>query len=720
MTHIYEITEQIKAYLPKADVEIVNRAYVFAAHAHARQRRSSGEPYIIHPLSVAQNLVNLKLDIPSIITGLLHDTVEDTHVTLEDIKNRFGLEVAALVDGVTKVGKIQFTSSEHKQAENFRKMILATAQDLRVIIIKLADRLHNMETLNYVPEHKRKRIADESMEIYTPLAHRLGIHWVAQRMEDLAFRYINPEASQKLETQISGQLPFLKETQTRFEDILHSALSRQGIDARVQGRMKNLYSVYLKMQRKNIDFEEIYDFMAFRIIVDDAPACYHALGIIHGLYHPIPGRFKDYIALPKANGYQSLHTAVIGPDNFKIEVQVRTESMHQYAEFGVASHWLYKANDPKAKKDIEGFQWLKQLTETLNAEENPGEFLENVRLDLYIKEVYVFSRDGDLFALPRGSRALDFAYAVHTDVGNHCIGIRINGTPASFEQKLANGDQVEVLTSPEQMPSHKWLQIVKTARARQHIKYWLREQEKDDAVHLGEHILAGVLGNQALTHDILVLTKTNSDEELKEKLGRGDIDASVLSAYVQSLVSDHSFIRHRYTEKAMQAASCCCPIPGDAVLGVFEAGKGFVIHHVHCVKLSVLPPEKCVEVNWEPQAGKMFKTTIEIFCQNERGSLGRVTSCLSEQGVNIEDIRIEQRLGSLSSLFILIEVEGRLHLSQLFKALKAMPHVARVHRRKMPTSKSKQHILGIRSMFHGVSELGKTLISPFKKKEKKG
>ncbi len=713
MSHIYEITEQIKAYMPKADIDLVNRAFVFATHAHSRQRRSSGEMYITHPLAVAQNLVNLKLDVPSIITGLLHDTVEDTHVTLDDINQRFGKEIAELVDGVTKVGKIHSRNSEHQKAENFRKMIMATAQDLRVLIIKLADRLHNMHTLNFVPDHKRLRIAVETMEIYAPLAHRLGIHWVAQQMEDLSFRYIEPEASLALEEKLADKLNFLKETQVRFEDMLQQALSRQGIDARVQGRMKNLYSLHQKMQLKSIDFEEIYDLIAFRIIVPDAPACYHALGIIHGLYHPIPGRFKDYIALPKANGYQSLHTAVIGPDHFKIEVQVRTEAMHQYAEFGVASHWLYKARDPKSNKDLEGFKWLKQMTDMFQSVENPGEFLENVRLDLYVKEVYVFSRDGDLVALPRGSRALDFAYAVHTDVGNHCIGIRVNGVPAPFEQKLANGDQVEVLTSPEQTPSHKWLQIVKTSRARQQIKYWLREQEKHEAIRLGDHLLAGAIGDKVVLHDLLRITNTNSDEELKEKLGRGDLDASVIRAYVSKHATELPG-RDRYSEKTMQAASCCYPIPGDPVFGVFEKGAGFMIHHAHCKKVVDLPADKCVEVDWKPQTDKLYKTTIEVFCQNERGSLGKVTSRLSEQGVNIEDIRIEQRLGSLSSLFILVEVEGRLHLSRLFKALKGLPHVARVQRRKTPKVKvDMAKKSGFSAMIRGVSSIGKTMLKLF-------
>lgn len=680
MSRIFEITSQVKAYMPKADVELINRAYVFAAHAHARQRRSSGELYIIHPLAVAQNLVNLRLDVSSIITGLLHDTVEDTHVTLEDIESRFGGEVAELVDGVTKVGKIHFHSSEQQQAENFRKMIMATAKDLRVLLVKLADRLHNMSTLGFMKEHKRKRIAIETMEIYAPLAHRLGIHWLAQAMEDLAFRHIEPEASRDLEQKLEGKLEFLVQTKERLEGLIQEALSRQGIQANVQGRMKNMYSLYQKMQRKSVDFDDVYDFIAFRVIVEDTPACYHVLGIIHSLYRPVPGRFKDYIGLPKANGYQSLHTTVIGPDNFRIEVQVRSESMHRYAEDGVAAHWLYKSNgSTKAQKDLEGFQWLQQLAESLHTAENPGEFLENVRLDLFVKEVYVFSRDGDLFALPRGSKPLDFAYAVHTDVGNHCIGIRINGEPAEFKQELCNGDEIEVLTSPEQTPSRKWLQFVETSRAKQNIRSWLRSQEKDSAVRFGAHLLKNAIGKETIRHDVLMFADCKDDVELKEKLGRGEIEIPALLEYMKK---DNSsiFSRKAFDRSVMKAASCCYPIPGDNVVGSFVSGEGFIVHDQHCPAVMQEDASQWVEVAWKPVAGELYKAGIEIFCRNERGSLGLVTSCLSGQGANIEDLRIEQHPGSLTSLYILIEVEDRLHLSRVFKALKAMDHVSRVRR----------------------------------------
>ncbi|MDQ6989473.1 MAG: bifunctional (p)ppGpp synthetase/guanosine-3',5'-bis(diphosphate) 3'-pyrophosphohydrolase [Mariprofundaceae bacterium] len=715
MSRIFEITQQIKSYLPKADVELINRAYVFAAHAHARQRRSSGDLYIMHPLAVAKNLVDLKLDVSSVVTGLLHDTVEDTHVTITDIEQRFGEEIARLVDGVTKVGKIHFRSSEHKKAENFRKMIMATAQDLRVLMVKLADRLHNMETLHFMPERKRQRIAIETMEIYAPLAHRLGIHWVKQRMEDLAFAHIEPEAYQALSEKLADKIDFLQQTQSRLEGILQEVLSRQGIEAQVQGRMKHMYSLHQKMQRKHLDFDEIFDFIAFRVIVDDTPSCYQVLGMIHSLYRPVPGRFKDYIALPKPNGYQSLQTAVIGPDNFRIEVQIRTESMHKYAEDGVASHWLYKSDDPKALKDQQNFQWLKQLTELLQTAENPGEFLENVRLDLFVQEVYVFTRDGDLFALPRGSTTLDFAYAIHTDVGNRCVGMRINGEHADFHYKLCNGDQIEVLTSTEQTPSRKWLNIVQTPRARQSIRHWFREQERETAIQLGEHLLQHAIGVDFIHQGILDFAACDDVEALHEKLGRGDLEVTDLLAFVNKGLSKSS-VRSSLAHVFMQASSCCYPIPGDTVVGSFEAGKGFLLHDAQCPMVFKSDAQRWIDVDWNASSDALYKTGIEVFSQNQRGSLGLITSCVSEQAANIADLKIEQRPGALSSLYFLLEVQDRTHLARIFKALKAMPHVAKVRRhipQQMPQSQASSRLS---SMMRSVTSFGQQLGQSIKDK----
>ncbi|MFQ5582201.1 MAG: RelA/SpoT family protein [Mariprofundaceae bacterium] len=678
MSRIFEITDRVSTYAPKADIDLINRAYVFAAHAHADQTRHSGEPYLTHPLAVADILASLKLDEASIITGLLHDTVEDTHVSLEEIEHRFGKEVAKLVDGVTKIGQIRFRSSEHKQAENFRKMILATAQDLRVLLVKLADRLHNMRTLGFMPEHKRKGVAEETMQLYAPLAHRLGIHWIKQEMEDLAFSHLDPDAYRVLVDEMKDHIEGLHQTQERLESIIQEALDRQGLKASVQGRMKHMYSVHDKMERKHIDFNEIYDLVAFRIIVEDMPTCYQALGIIHSLYRPVPGRFKDYIALPKPNGYQSLHTSVIGPENYRIEVQIRTESMHTYAEDGIAAHWLYK-DEQAEERDQKSFQWLKQLTELLQETENPGEFMESARLDLFVQEVYVFSRDGEIFALPRGARPLDFAYNVHTDVGHHCIGVRINGELADFQTRLHNGDQIEILTSDDQTPSRQWLQYVETPKARQAIRQWFRRQERETSIGIGEQVLRESIGKADVGKSVLQRLQLDSQEALKEALGRGEIPINQLLDAVDQDRTRPLRIKG-LARTLMHAADCCHPIPGDPVLGQFQSGRGMIIHHRKCPEVESGAKQGWLDVHWSPQEGQSFPTGIGIKTRNERGMLARVSNCIAESAANIDDIKIHQRGGSVTDLHILIEVADRTHLATVLRNIKATDGVVSVRR----------------------------------------
>jgi len=679
MSRIHEITERVASYAPKADLDLINRAYVFAANAHAGQVRRSGEPYISHPLAVADILASLRMDEATVVTGLLHDTVEDTHVSLEDVERHFGSDIARLVDGVTKIGKIHFHSSEQKQAENFRKMLMATARDIRVLIVKLADRLHNMRTLGFMREEKRREISQETIQIYAPLAHRLGIHWIKQEMEDLAFANLEKEAYQELLGQLRDRLDELNRIRERLEVIIQEALQRQGLDARVQGRMKHLYSIHAKMQRKHVDFDEIYDLVAFRVIVKDITTCYQALGIIHSLYRPVPGRFKDYIALPKPNGYQSLHTAVIGPENFRIEVQIRTEAMHSYAEDGVAAHWIYKDGDASAR-ERENFKWLKQLTELLQETESPGEFLENVRLDLFVQEVYVFSPDGDIFALPRGARPLDFAYAVHTEVGNHCIGVRINGEIADFTTRLHNGDQIEIMTSPDQTPSRQWLQYVKTPRARQAIRQWFRRQEKETSIRIGRQVLRDVLGRSEISDRVVKALNLTSIEELQEKLGRGDIPIEDLLEAADVDQTRPLKIRG-LSRTLMQPAECCHPIPGDPVLGLFHSGKGMVIHHRKCPVVAEGKGENWLEVNWRSRPGQLFRTGIEVRARNQRGMLARITASIAEAGSSIEDLKLRQKGGSITELLFLVEVEDRKHLADVLRAVRGVEGVVRVQRR---------------------------------------
>lgn len=691
MSRIFEITDKVLSYHPKADIDLINRAYVFAAQAHANQKRSSGEPYFTHPLAVAGILASLRLDEASIVTGLLHDTVEDTDVTLDEIRERFGDEIAQLVDGVTKIGKLKFQSSEQKQAENFRKLILATARDLRVLLVKLADRLHNMRTLCFLPEHKRRVISEETVQLYAPLAHRLGIHWIRQEMEDLAFSHLEPEASRELAERLAEHLDSLKDTCMRLELILQEVLDRQGVKARVQGRMKHMYSLYDKMQRKHVSFDEVYDLVAFRVIVEDTPTCYQTLGIIHSLYRPVPGRFKDYIALPKPNGYQSLHTSVYGPENYLIEVQVRTEAMHRYAEDGIAAHWMYKEGKDATSGDLHKFRWLKQLTELLQEADNPVEYLENARLDLFVQEVYVFSRDGDIFSLPRGSMPLDFAYAVHTDVGNHCIGVRINGEPADLGTVLHNGDQIEVLTSPEQTPSRQWHQYVCTPRARQAIRQWFRRQEREASQRMGAEMLREVLGSRAKPDKaMLKKLECESIEVLEERLGHGDIPVERLLDVAKRTLSGPLHFA-RLSQNLMQAADCCLPLPGDPVLGRFQPGRGMIVHHRDCAEVVKTRQDAWLDVKWCGETGQLYPTAIEVRTRNERGMLARVSGCIAENDANIEDVKIHQFEGAMTKLSILVEVSDRTHLAAVLRAVKRLPGVTNVSRRTQGGLPARRH-----------------------------
>ncbi|MDQ6996663.1 MAG: bifunctional (p)ppGpp synthetase/guanosine-3',5'-bis(diphosphate) 3'-pyrophosphohydrolase, partial [Mariprofundus sp.] len=643
MSRIFEITERVAAYAPKANIDRINRAYVFAAHAHAGQVRISGEPYISHPLAVADILASLGMDESTVITGLLHDTVEDTSVSLDDIEQHFGANIARLVDGMTKIGQIHFHSKEQKQAENFRKMILATAQDLRVLIVKLADRLHNMRTLGFMREEKRRLIGEETLQIYAPLAHRLGMHWLKQEMEDLAFSFLETDAYQALLAEMKDRLEGLNQTRERLENIIQQALLRHSVHAKVQGRMKHLYSIHEKMQRKHIDFTEIFDLVAFRIIVGDLSTCYQALGVVHSLYRPVPGRFKDYIALPKPNGYQSLHTAVIGPENFRIEVQIRTEDMHGYAEDGVAAHWAYKEGDTTDNTD--DFKWLKQLTEMLQETDSPDEFLENVRLDLFVQEVYVFSRDGDIFPLPRGARPLDFAYAVHTEVGHHCIGVRINGEVSDFAKRLRNGDQIEIMTSPDQSPSRQWLQYAKTTRAKQAIRQWFKRQERESGLRLGAKVLHESIGLDTVGKSVLKQLECADLDALKVRLGRGEIAIHKLLEAVQG-DSMMPMKRMGFKRALMHASECCHPIPGDPVIGQFTSGQGMMLHHRKCSEVSELKSSDLLDVEWQAQTGQLFKTGIEVRSRNKRGMLARVTRCIADSHSSIEDVKLKQRGGA--------------------------------------------------------------------------
>src|SRR5574341_1325468 len=524
---VSELVEKIQAYYPTADVELVRQAYDFSAKVHKGQKRLSGEPYLVHPMAVAGIIADLKLDVPSVVGGLLHDTVEDTLTTLDEVKGLFGPEIAALVDGVTKLSRVNFTSHEEKQAENFRKMILAMAKDVRVILIKLADRTHNMRTLGHMPVEKQIATAQETLEIYAPLSNRLGIAWVKDELEDLALKYLHPEIYYQLKRNVAKKKAAREKYINEVISIISKKLEEEGIDAEVTGRPKHFYSIYQKMESQNLLYDQIYDLVAFRILVDAARECYEALGVIHAHWKPVPGRFKDYIALPKPNMYQSLHTTVIGPYGERMEIQIRTHEMHRVAEEGIAAHWRYKEGKDFRFNEIQRFAWLRQLIEWQQNMQDPQEFLHSIKEDLFPEEVYVFTPKGDLLNFPKGCTVTDFAYRIHSEVGHHCSGARVNGQLVPLKYLLRSGDTVEIITTRQQTPSRDWLKLVKTPRAKSKIRNWIKSQQRERSVALGREILEGDLGRYHL--DYPTLHRQDKNEAIAKELGMKDEETLLAS-----------------------------------------------------------------------------------------------------------------------------------------------------------------------------------------------
>src|SRR5678815_1064648 len=520
---ITDLIEKVQAYYPAADVDLIRRAYEFSARVHHGQKRQSGEPYLIHPTAVAAVIADLKMDVPSVIGGLLHDTVEDTLTTLEELKSIFGREIASLVDGVTKLSRTNFSSREEKQAENFRKMLLAMGKDVRVILIKLADRVHNMRTLDHMPPDKQISIAQETLDIYAPFSHRLGIAWIKSELEDLALKYLHPEIYYQLKRNVAKKKSDREKYIEEVISIITKKLEAEGIEAEVTGRPKHFYSIYQKMESQNLLYDQIYDLVAFRILVDTQRECYEALGVVHAQWRPVPGRFKDYIALPKLNMYQSLHTSVIGPYGERIEIQIRTHEMHRVAEEGIAAHWRYKEGEDFQVSDIQRFAWLRQLLEWQENLQDPQEFLHSLKEDLFTTSLYVFTPKGDLLNFPKGSTVIDFAYRIHTEVGNRCSGARVNGQLVSLKYILRSGDTVEIITTPQQVPSRDWLKLVKTPRAKSKIRNWLKSQQRERSVALGREILESDLHRYGL--DYPTLLKEGHIGSLTKELGLKDEEA---------------------------------------------------------------------------------------------------------------------------------------------------------------------------------------------------
>src|SRR5438874_9284353 len=677
--------------------------------AHGAQLRASGDPYFSHPIQVAGLLAQMKLDSASIVTGLLHDTVEDTVATLDDIERLFGPEIGRLVDGVTKLSRLELQSDQTKQAENFRKLVLAMSEDIRVLLVKLADRLHNMQTLRFIKsEDKRRRIARETMDIYAPLAERIGMHRMKDQLEDLAFAELYPDAR----ASILARLGFLRDRGGDIVPRIIAELGRKlkegGLEAAVSGREKSPYSIWRKMQRKNVSFEQLADVMAFRIMVDDVGACYHALGIIHSSYHVVPGRFKDYISTPKPNNYRSLHTGVIGPERQRIEIQIRTRDMHEVAELGVAAHWIYK-QDAGGNTEGRQYRWLRELLEILDHASGPEEFLEHTKLAMFQDQVFVFTPKGDLIALPRGATPVDFAYAVHSQIGDTCVGAKINGRLLPLRTELSNGDQVEIVTSKAQTPSPTWERFVVTGKARARIRRFVRTQQRTQYLDLGRAIVQkafrqhGQGFSERPLEAILKNFNCASVEDPYVAFGQGLVTGRAVAnaAFPQpqeakNKVVSLARVRRRVKRNetavpirglipgmALHFAGCCHPLPGDRIVGIVTTGKGVTIHTIDCDTLESFAdtPERWLDVAWSSEEADAAHTgRINVTIANEPGNLGSLTTTIGKQGGNISNLKITNRSTDFFEIMVDIQVADVKHLSTIIAALRATPVINSVER----------------------------------------
>ncbi len=723
MIRQYELVDRVKSYDPKANEDALNRAYVYSLKMHGSQIRASGDPYFSHPLEVAGILTGMKLDSATIVTALLHDTIEDTPATLAEIERLFGKDIARLVDGVTKLSRIELQNTETgepndqtRQAENFRKLLLAMSEDIRVLLVKLADRLHNMRTLHYIGDKlKRRRIAHETIEIYAPLAERIGIHGIKDELEDLAFAELNPEARNS----ILARLTFLRkeggDLAERIVAALRQDMEAEHITASVSGREKSPYSIWRKMRIKNIAFEQLSDIMAFRIVVDTIPECYQVLGAIHGRYPTVPGRFKDYISTPKPNGYRSLHTAAIGPERQRIEIQIRTREMHEEAELGVAAHWAYKSD---TRSDGKQYRWLRELLEIVDHAQRPEEFLEHTKLELFQDQVFCFTPKGDLIALPSGATPVDFAYAVHSQVGDHCIGAKVNGRITPLNGRLMNGDQVEIIRSKTQTPSPAWERFVVTGKARARIRRYVRTQQRQEYETLGKAMLQKAFrqdghefSDRAL-QPAVKLFRLETSEDIYAEVGSGNRTTREIAS---AAFPDHKNppilpppeivegkvlafpakprgkakeqrplpIRGLIPGLAMHFARCCHPLPGDRIVGIVTTGKGVTVHTAECETLESFSetPERWLDISWgndlEPgeHIGRLFVTIA-----NKPGSLGTLSTVIGRNGGNITNLRIVSRSTDFWDLLIDVQVDDLKHLTNIIAALRATPVINQVDR----------------------------------------
>ncbi len=714
MIHLEKLKQAIAEYNPEFDQDLVEKAFDYAKEKHDGQFRSSGEPYYTHPVEVAGILAEMKMGVTTIATAILHDTIEDTDATYEDIKKTFGETIADLVNGVSKLTRIESQTLEGKQAENFRKLLLAMSEDIRVLLVKLADRLHNMRTINGIKrDDKRRRISLETLEIYAPLAERIGIHRIKEELEDLCFEQINPEARES----ITNRLAYLRDeghgVVGGIIDELHALMGKGGIGSDITGREKTRYSIWKKMQRKKVTFEQLSDIMAFRIIVDTTEECYLVLGTIHGKYHSVPGRFKDYISTPKPNGYRSIHTTIMGPRRQRIEVQIRTQQMHAEAELGVAAHWAYKGEVNPKHRDVTKYRWLRDLLDILEQEQKPEDFWENTKLELFQDQVFVFTPKGDLIELPNGATPIDFAYAIHSDIGDRCVGAKINGRIAPLNSRLVNGDQVDVITAKTQNPSPTWERFVVTGKARSHIRKYVRNQQRDEFITLGRAMIQKVFRQEGYEFTEKALNAAQTHYRVEEvddiyaNIGAGvfvtrDVFKVIFPGHQTEIPKrpseqlDQVAKPHRPDESgpmpikglipgmAMHFARCCHPLPGDRIVGIVTTGKGVTIHTIDCDTLENFAdtPERWLDVSWgdkgdtpETQVGRLMMTIT-----NEPNSLGNFTTVIGRNGGNITNLKITNRSVDFWDMIIDVGVTDTKHLNNIIAALRATPCIVSVER----------------------------------------
>jgi len=712
MIRLNDITSQLQSYHPKADITLVEKAYVYSAKVHQGQIRLSGEPYLSHPLEVAHILTQMKMDVISVVAGLLHDTIEDTGAELSELERLFGSETANIVDGVTKISKMQFSTREEQQAENMRKMILAMATDIRVIIVKLADRLHNMQTLGYQSQEKQEKIARETLDIYAPLAGRLGIYWLKSSLEDLCLYYLEPEIYEKIKTELTERREVREKFIQEVIQIVAQKLREAGIQATIKGRQKHLFGIYTKMKEQNLSPNQVYDVLAFRVIVNTVKECYEVLGIIHATWKPVPGRFKDYISLPKANMYQSLHTTVIGPLGQRMEVQIRSWEMDRVAEEGIAAHWKYKEGSAANKIDEKQFSWLRQLLEWQKSLQDPKEFMDTVRMDLFPNEVYVFTPKGEVREFPKGATPVDFAYSIHSEVGEKCIGARVNGRMVPLRYQLRNGDIVEIVTSAKHHPSKDWLDFVKTPRARTKIRQWIMRQERDLSVNLGKEILEKSLEqarinipNLSKSDQVAAVAKElslQSQEDLFANLGYGRISVKQVVGRLRPKVEPEAQAKPGLVSKMVSRikrkkstvgikvkglddmlvrfANCCHPLPGEHVVGYLTRGRGVTIHKYDCRHVADSEPERIVEVVWEPSDHNVYVARLKVITTDKKGILADISAIMAQRDANILQAELQTTPDRKGISHFTIEVENFKQLQEIMGAIKRVKNVLLVER----------------------------------------